>query len=95
MLQKKYLIIAVLFYVNGPFYFGYMVGVYLLVDVFNCYKRFQGEKIMFICGFDEYGVVIMFNVKKAGEDYKKYVDGWYVDYKKFFESYGVDFDFFG
>lgn len=95
MSQKKYLITAALPYANGPLHFGHMAGAYLSADVFNRHKRLQGEKTMFICGSDEHGVAIMLNAKKAGEDYKKYVDGWHADHKKLFESYGVDFDFFG
>ncbi|MCP4915141.1 MAG: methionine--tRNA ligase [Oligoflexia bacterium] len=95
MSQKKYLITAALPYANGPLHFGHMAGAYLSADVFNRHKRLQGEKTLFICGSDEHGVAIMLNAKKAGEDYKKYVDGWHADHKKLFDSYGVKFDFFG
>jgi methionyl-tRNA synthetase len=95
MQQKRFLITAALPYANGPIHFGHLSGAYLPSDVYNRHRQLQGHETMYISGSDEHGVAIMLNAKKAGEDYKKYVDGWHQDHSDVFKEYGINFDFFG
>lgn len=63
---KRIIVILVLLYVNGFVYIGYLVGVYVLVDIYVCYLWLKKEDVFFIGGFDEYGVFIIICVKKEG-----------------------------
>ncbi len=93
--MKKYLITSALPYANGPLHFGHLSGAYLPADIYARHRRNQGGDVVYISGSDEHGVAIMLNAKKAGIDYKKYVDGWHQEHKEIFKAYGVEFDFFG
>lgn len=93
--MKKYLITSALPYANGPLHFGHLAGAYLPADIYARHRRIQGGDVVYISGSDEHGVAIMLNAKKAGVDYKKYVDGWHKEHSELFKEYGVEFDFFG
>ena len=73
--MKNYLVTSALPYANGPLHFGHLAGVYLPSDVYVRHLRLMGERVKHICGSDEHGVAIMLNAKKAGKEYKEYVDG--------------------
>ena len=92
--MKKYLITSALPYANGPLHFGHLAGAYLPADVYARHRRNQGGDVIYISGSDEHGVAIMLNAKKAGIDYKEYVDRWHKEHKELFADYGVEFDFF-
>ena len=93
--MKKYLITSALPYANGPLHFGHLAGVYLPSDVYYRHHKLLGSKCMHICGSDEHGVAIMLNAKKAGKNYREYVDSWNADHKKLFDKYCITFDYFG
>lgn len=93
--MDNYLITSALLYANGPLHFGHLVGAYLPADIMARHFKIQGEKAVHISGSDDHGVAIMLNAKKAGMDYKSYVDKWSKFNHSLLEKYGVDFDFFG
>ncbi len=95
MSKKKYLITSALPYANGPLHFGHLAGAYLPADVYARHRKNQGHRTIFISGSDEHGVAIMLNAKKAGTDYKEYVNKWHQEHAELFKKYGVKFDFFG
>jgi methionyl-tRNA synthetase len=93
--MKKYLVTSALPYANGPIHPGHLVGAYLPADIYTRHLRMNGEKVIHISGSDEYGVAIMLNAQKAGQDFGEYVDHWHKEHKRIFEKFEVDFDFFG
>ncbi|MGB0455081.1 MAG: methionine--tRNA ligase [Bacteriovoracaceae bacterium] len=95
MSEKKELITAALPYANGPIHFGHLAGAYLPADIYHRHQKLMGKETLFICGSDEHGVAIMLNAKKAGMDYKEYVDKWHKEHSDLFKACGVEFDFFG
>ncbi|MFI5391786.1 MAG: class I tRNA ligase family protein, partial [Bacteriovoracales bacterium] len=93
--MKKYLVTSALPYANGPIHPGHLVGAYLPADIYTRHLRMNGEKVIHISGSDEYGVAIMLNAQKAGQDFGEYVDHWHKEHKRIFEKFEVGFDFFG
>lgn len=84
-MSKRYIVIFVLFYVNGVLYFGYFVGVYFFVDIYVCYFCLFGRDVVWVCGFDEYGVVIIIWAKKEGIFFQVIIDKYYGFNKQIFE----------
>lgn len=66
-----------------------------MVDVFVCFCRVRGLLIIYICGFDEYGIVIEIKVFLEGVDFVIFCVKYYVIYKEIYDWFWIDFDIFG
>ena len=73
-MNKRTLITAALPYANGPLHFGHLAGAYLPADVYARFLRLQQEKVLFICGSDEYGFAISMSAEMAGRSPKEHVE---------------------
>lgn len=92
--MQKILITSGLPYANGPLHFGHIAGAYLPADCYARFERLRGNKVLYICGSDEYGVAITLNAELAGRTPKEHADHFHEEIKKFFNTLNISFDHF-
>lgn len=91
-MNKRTLITAALPYANGPLHFGHLAGAYLPADVYARFLRLQQEKVLFICGSDEYGFAISMSAEMAGRSPKEHVEIFHHLNQQFFQKLQISFD---
>jgi methionyl-tRNA synthetase len=92
MSGQKILITAALPYANGPLHFGHIAGAYLPADCYARFERLVGNKVLYICGSDEYGVAITLSAEKANRSPKEHIDIFHKINKDFFKELQISFD---
>lgn len=73
-MTKKVLITAALPYANGALHFGHVAGAYLPGDCYARHQRLKGNRVLYICGTDEYGIAITLSAEMAGRSPREHVD---------------------
>lgn len=91
-MPRKILITSALPYANGPLHFGHLAGAYLPGDAYARFQRLRGEKVLYICGSDEYGVAITMSADLAGRTPQEHVNIFHEINKQFFEKLNFSFD---
>jgi methionyl-tRNA synthetase len=89
--HNKTLITAALPYANGQIHVGHLAGAYLPADIYHRYLAGKGEKSLFICGSDEYGIAITIKAEEAKRTPQQQVDHFHEINKKLFSRMGIDF----
>lgn len=92
---ERTLVTSALPYANGHIHLGHIAGAYLPADVYVRYKRLTGEKVLYICGSDEYGVPITLTALKEGITPKEVIDRYHAENAKSFANLGISFDIYG
>lgn len=90
----KVLITAALPYANGPLHFGHIAGAYLPADGYARFRRLLGDRVLYICGSDEYGIAITLYAEREGMSYQEYVDIYHAMHKDIFEKLNISLDYF-
>lgn len=93
--ERNVFIISVFFYVNNVFYFGNIIGCVFSVDVFVRYFCFCQWNIFYLCGIDEYGIVIEIKVMEEGLIFQEICDKYYIIYVDIYCWFNILFDIFG
>ncbi|MGE0670682.1 MAG: methionine--tRNA ligase, partial [Parachlamydiales bacterium] len=93
-MSKKILITSALPYANGPLHFGHIAGAYLPGDCYARYERLKGNRVLYICGSDEYGIAITLSAEMAGKSPKEHVDIFHEINKDLFHKLNFSFDHF-
>jgi methionyl-tRNA synthetase len=91
---QRTLVTAALPYANGDIHLGHLAGAYLPADIYVRYLRLRGERVLFICGTDEYGVPITLTAERQGISPKELVDRNHARIQKSFADLGIVFDNF-
>ena len=92
--MQKILITSALPYANGPLHFGHIAGAYLPADAYARFERLRGNKVLYICGSDEYGVAITLSAEIAKRTPKEQVDQFHKINRDFFDILNIKFDHF-
>ncbi|MBN2310737.1 MAG: methionine--tRNA ligase [Candidatus Hydrogenedentes bacterium] len=96
--QRKFertLVTGALPYANGHIHLGHIAGAYLPADVYVRYKRLIGERVLFVCGSDEYGVPITLTALKEGISPNEVIDRYHTANADAFAGLGISFDIYG
>ena len=89
------LVTSALPYANGHIHLGHIAGAYLPADVFVRYKRLRGQRVLFVCGSDEYGVPITLTALKEGKTPTEVIDLYHAANDEAFRRIGISFDIYG
>ena len=89
------LVTSALPYANGHIHLGHIAGAYLPADLYVRYKRLRGDKVLYICGSDEYGVPITLTALKEGVTPRDVIDRYHNANTKSFARLGISFDMYG
>lgn len=92
MQQQKILVTAALPYANGAIHFGHLAGAYLPADCYARFQRFKGNKVLFICGSDEYGIPISLSAELAHRTPQEHVNIFHAINKDLFQKFQISFD---
>jgi methionyl-tRNA synthetase len=91
-MTDKILITSALLYANGPLHLGHVAGAFLPADCYARFQRFNGSKVHFISGSDEYGLAITLSAEKAERPPQAHVDVYHAINKALFEKLEISFD---
>lgn len=89
------LVTSALPYANGHIHLGHIAGAYLPADIYVRFKRLKGERVLYICGSDEYGVPITLTALKEGIPPREVIDRYHYANSEAFARLGISFDIFG
>jgi methionyl-tRNA synthetase len=81
-------------YANGELHLGHIASTYLPADVFVRYLRLKGEKVIFVCGTDDFGTPILIKAEQEGKTPKEYVEYWNKRDEEDLKKCGIVFDLF-
>ena len=82
-------------YANGHIHLGHIAGAYLPADIYVRFKRLRGDKALYICGSDEYGVPITLTALKEGITPQEVIDRYHEANAENFARIGISFDLYG
>jgi len=92
---ERTLVTSALPYANGHIHLGHLAGAYLPADIYVRYKRLRGEKVLYVCGSDEYGVPITLTALKEGISPQDVIDRYHAANAESFARFGMSFDVYG
>ncbi len=92
---ERTLVTSALPYANGHIHLGHLAGAYLPADVYVRYKRLRGDRVLYVCGSDEYGVPITLTALKEGVTPKDVIDRYHTANAEAFARVGMSFDVYG
>ncbi|GMU92890.1 MAG: methionine--tRNA ligase [Candidatus Hydrogenedentota bacterium] len=92
---ERTLVTSALPYANGHIHLGHIAGAYLPADIYVRYKRLRGEKVLYVCGSDEYGVPITLTALKEGVSPQEVIDRYHFANEEAYARLGIAFDIYG
>ncbi len=81
-------------YANGEIHLGHITSTYLPADILARYLRANGNKVLFLCGSDDYGTPILIKAEQENKKPEDYVQFWNEKDQKDFKKLGISFDIF-
>lgn len=93
-MTKPILITSALPYANGTLHVGHMVGAYLPACIFARYLRMKSQKVLYICGSDEYGAAITLSAEQAGRTPQEQASYFHALNRALFAKMAISFDFY-
>lgn len=92
--MKRTLITSALPYANGYLHLGHVAGSFLPADLYARFMRLAGEKVLYVCGSDEYGVAISIAAEKEGVTPKDIIDKYHNANSDALRSFGMSYDIY-
>ncbi|TAE25525.1 MAG: methionine--tRNA ligase [Candidatus Kapaibacterium sp.] len=92
--MKRTLITSALPYANGYLHLGHVAGSFLPADLYARFMRLSGEKVLYVCGSDEYGVAISIAAEKEGVTPKDIIDKYHNANSDALSSFGMSYDIY-
>ncbi|GAA5958918.1 hypothetical protein JCM21900_005411 [Sporobolomyces salmonicolor] len=93
--ERNVLITSALPYVNNQPHLGNIIGSTLSADVFARYSRQRNQRVLYICGTDEYGTTTEVMAAKEGLGPKELCDKYHKLHADSYEWFEIGFDHFG
>jgi methionyl-tRNA synthetase len=91
---KRTLVTSALPYANGYLHLGHAAGSFLPADLYVRFMRLAGERVLYICGSDEYGVAISIAAEKAGVTPREIIDQFHTANAEALNGLGMSFDLY-
>jgi methionyl-tRNA synthetase len=88
------LITSALPYSNGYAHLGHAAGSFLPADLYARFMRLVGEKTLYICGSDEYGVAISIAAEKEGVTPRELSEKYHTANADALRKLGMSFDLY-
>ncbi|KAM0748825.1 methionyl-tRNA synthetase [Meredithblackwellia eburnea MCA 4105] len=93
--ERNVLITSALPYVNNQPHLGNIIGSTLSADVFARYARQRNNRVLYVCGTDEYGTTTEVMAAKEGVGPKELCDKYHKLHAEAYEWFQIGFDHFG
>lgn len=93
--SKKVFITSALPYVNNEPHLGNLIGCVLSADFYARYRRNQGDKVMYICGTDEYGTTTELKAFQEGVTCEELCRRYRELHQEIYKYMNISFDYFG
>ncbi|GAA5929181.1 methionine--tRNA ligase MES1 [Sporobolomyces koalae] len=93
--ERNVLITSALPYVNNQPHLGNIIGSTLSADVFARYARQRNQRVLYICGTDEYGTTTEVMAAKEGLGPKELCDKYHKLHADSYKWFEIGFDHFG
>ncbi|GAA5913026.1 methionine--tRNA ligase MES1 [Sporobolomyces salmoneus] len=93
--ERNVLVTSALPYVNNQPHLGNIIGSTLSADVFARYARQRNQRVLYICGTDEYGTTTEVMAAKEGLGPKELCDKYHKLHADSYEWFEIGFDHFG
>ncbi|BGP17073.1 hypothetical protein JCM10213_006897 [Rhodosporidiobolus nylandii] len=93
--EKNVLITSALPYVNNQPHLGNIIGSTLSADVFARYARQRNQRVLYVCGTDEYGTTTEVMAAKEGLSPQALCDKYHKLHADSYEWFEIGFDHFG
>ncbi|GAA6005513.1 hypothetical protein JCM11491_003668 [Sporobolomyces phaffii] len=93
--ERNVLITSALPYVNNQPHLGNIIGSTLSADVFARYARQRNQRVLYICGTDEYGTTTEVMAAKEGLGPQELCDKYHKLHADSYKWFEIGFDHFG
>ncbi|GAA5824514.1 hypothetical protein JCM11251_000454 [Rhodosporidiobolus azoricus] len=93
--ERNVLITSALPYVNNQPHLGNIIGSTLSADVFARYARQRNNRVLYVCGTDEYGTTTEVMAAKEGLSPQALCDKYHKLHADSYEWFEIGFDHFG
>ncbi|KAM0789573.1 hypothetical protein ACM66B_000382 [Microbotryomycetes sp. NB124-2] len=93
--EQNILVTSALPYVNNQPHLGNIIGSTLSADVFARYQRQRNQRVLYICGTDEYGTTTEVMAAKEGLSPQALCDKYHKLHAEAYEWFQIGFDHFG
>jgi len=94
-MNKQILITSALPYVNNIPHLGNIVGSTLSADVYARYQRKIGNRVLYICGSDQYGTCTEVKAIEEKMSCKDLCDKYHDIHQSIYKWFDISFDYFG
>jgi methionyl-tRNA synthetase len=92
--MARTLITSALPYSNGYAHLGHAAGSFLPADLYARFMRLVGEKTLYVCGSDEYGVAISIAAEKEGVSPRELSEKYHTANADALRRLGMSFDLY-
>lgn len=92
--MKQTLVTSALPYSNGYLHLGHTAGSFLPADLYTRFLRLAGDKVLYVCGSDEYGVAISIAAEKEHVTPQQLTDKYHAANFEALQKFAMSFDIY-
>jgi methionyl-tRNA synthetase len=81
-------------YANGDLHVGHLAGAYLPADIFFCYHRLKGNRVLMVSGSDSHGTPITVEADKQGISPRELFEHYHHRFLEAQKDIGISYDLF-
>jgi methionyl-tRNA synthetase len=94
-MSKTVLVTSALPYVNNIPHLGNLIGSTLSGDIYARYRRLLGDKVLYLCGSDDYGTTTEVKAKQENLTCREICDKYHKIHKEVYDWFDISFDVWG